>query len=58
MLEYTLEMNELTDTPADMRAQVVNVTSYTQNDIVERIMRIGAGLTRSDIVQCWRRRNR
>jgi hypothetical protein len=50
MLEYTLEMNELTDAPSDMRAQVINVTSYTQNDIVERIMRIGAGLTRSDIV--------
>jgi hypothetical protein len=34
MLEYTLEDNELTDKPGDLRAQVINVTSYTQNDIV------------------------
>lgn len=50
MLEYTLEDNKLTDKPDDFRAQVVNVTSYAQNDIVDRIMNIGAGLTRSDIV--------
>jgi hypothetical protein len=50
MLEYTLEDNELTEKPGDLRAQVLNVTSYTQNDIVDRIMQIGAGLTRSDIV--------
>jgi hypothetical protein len=50
MLEYTLEPNELTDEPNDFRAQVVNVRSFTQNDVVDRIMKIGAGLTRSDIV--------
>jgi hypothetical protein len=50
MLDYTLEDNELTGKPGDLRAQVVNVTSYTQNDIVDRVMGIGAGLTRSDIV--------
>ncbi|MDR1324991.1 MAG: DUF4469 domain-containing protein [Treponema sp.] len=49
MLEYTLEDNELTDKPGDLRAQVINVSSYTQNDIVDRVMKIGAGLTRSDI---------
>jgi hypothetical protein len=49
MLEYTLEDNELTDKASDFRAQVINVTSYTQNDIVERILNIGAGLTRSDV---------
>ncbi|MDR2481238.1 MAG: hypothetical protein LBD07_02975 [Spirochaetaceae bacterium] len=49
MLEYVLEVNELTAAPDDYRAQVVNVTSHTQEDIVDRIMRIGAGLTRSDI---------
>ncbi|MDR1218031.1 MAG: DUF4469 domain-containing protein [Treponema sp.] len=49
MLEYTLEDNELTDKPGDYRAQVINVTSYTQNDIADRIMKIGAGLTRSDV---------
>jgi len=49
MLEYTLEPNELTENPDDMRAQVVNVISHTQRDLIDRIMRIGAGLTRSDI---------
>ncbi|MDR1073757.1 MAG: DUF4469 domain-containing protein [Treponema sp.] len=50
MLEYTLEANELTDNPNDSRAQVVNVSSYSQADLVDRIMKIGAGLTRSDII--------
>ncbi|MDR1325182.1 MAG: DUF4469 domain-containing protein [Treponema sp.] len=50
MLEYTLEANELTDKPGDLRAQVINVASRTQNDIVDDIMKIGAGLTRSDVV--------
>jgi hypothetical protein len=49
MLEYTLEDNELTDKQGDLRTQVINVTSYTQNDIVDRIMNISAGLTRSVI---------
>ena len=49
MLEYVLEVNDLTAAPDDYRAQVVNVTSHTQEDIVDRVMRIGAGLTRSDI---------
>ncbi|MDR1985534.1 MAG: DUF4469 domain-containing protein [Treponema sp.] len=50
MLEYTLEDNELTEKPGDLRAQVINVSSYTQNDLVDRILKIGAGLTRSDVV--------
>jgi hypothetical protein len=50
MLEYVLEVNDLTAAPDDYRAQVVNVASHTQEDIVDRIMKIGAGLTRSDIV--------
>jgi hypothetical protein len=50
MLEYALVLNELTDDPNDFRAQVVNVRSFTQNDVIDRIMKIGAGLTRSDIV--------
>ena len=49
MLEYVLEVNDLTAAPDDYRARVVNVASHTQEDIVDRIMRIGAGLTRSDI---------
>ncbi|MDR1175657.1 MAG: hypothetical protein LBK83_09355 [Treponema sp.] len=50
MVDYTLEDNELTEKPGDLRAQVVNVTPYTQNDIVDRVLNIGAGLTRSDVV--------
>jgi hypothetical protein len=34
MLEYILEANELTDNPNDLRAQVVNVSSLTQGDLV------------------------
>jgi hypothetical protein len=49
-LEYVLEENLLTEAPDDFRAQVVNVKSHTQSDIVDRILRIGAGLTRSDIM--------
>jgi hypothetical protein len=49
MLEYVLEVNELTAAPDDYLARTVNVPSHTQEDIVNRIMRIGAGLTRSDI---------
>jgi hypothetical protein len=49
MLEYTLEENPLTDEAGDYRAQVVNVTSFTSGQLADRIMKIGAGLTRSDI---------
>jgi hypothetical protein len=49
MLDYVLEVNDLTQDAGDYRAQVVNVQSFTQQDIVDKIMRIGAGLTRSDI---------
>jgi hypothetical protein len=50
MLEYVLEENLLTEAPDDFRAQVVNVKSHTQGDIIDRILHIGAGLTRSDVV--------
>ncbi|MDR1024978.1 MAG: hypothetical protein LBL56_04565, partial [Treponema sp.] len=53
MLEYTLEPNELTENPNDYRAQVINVSSSTQEDIINRIMEIGAGLTRSDVVSVF-----
>ncbi|MDR2783271.1 MAG: DUF4469 domain-containing protein [Treponema sp.] len=49
MLEYTLEENLLTDEAGDYRGQVVNVTSYTGGELADRIMKIGAGLTRSDV---------
>ncbi|MDR2194363.1 MAG: DUF4469 domain-containing protein [Treponema sp.] len=49
MLEYTLEENLLTEDKRDYRAQVINVISYTREDLTERIMQIGAGLTRSDV---------
>ncbi|MDR2149325.1 MAG: DUF4469 domain-containing protein [Spirochaetaceae bacterium] len=51
MLDYFLELNMLTsDNPDDMRAQTANVISYNQEDIIERILKSGAGLTRSDVV--------
>jgi hypothetical protein len=50
MLEFTLEDDELTEKAGDLRVQVVNVSSYTRDDIIDRIMKIGAGLTRLDIV--------
>jgi hypothetical protein len=50
MLEYSLELNELTSNPNDMRAKVVNVVSRNQDAVIDRIMRIGAGLTRSDVL--------
>jgi hypothetical protein len=50
MLEYVLEENLLTEALDDFKAQVVNVKSRTQSDIIDRILHIGAGLTRSDVV--------
>ncbi|MHB9294965.1 hypothetical protein PilKf_00697 [Pillotina sp. SPG140] len=50
MLEYTLEYNELTEEPGDLRARVVNVRSYTEQELIDKILQIGAGLTRSDVV--------
>ncbi|MDR2807852.1 MAG: hypothetical protein LBB43_02465 [Spirochaetaceae bacterium] len=32
-----------------MHIQAVNVTAFAQNDIIDRIMKIGADLTRSDV---------
>ncbi|MHB9295629.1 hypothetical protein PilKf_01376 [Pillotina sp. SPG140] len=50
MLEYTLEYNELTEESGDLRAQVVNARSYTEQELIDKILQIGAGLTRSDVV--------
>jgi hypothetical protein len=49
MLVYYLEPTELTEDPNDLRARTTNVRSFGPEEIVERIMGIGAGLTRSDI---------
>ncbi|MDR2633161.1 MAG: DUF4469 domain-containing protein [Treponema sp.] len=50
MLEYSLEFNELTSHPDDMRAKTVNVVSRNQEAVIDRILQIGAGLTRSDVL--------
>ncbi|GAB6390802.1 MAG: DUF4469 domain-containing protein [Treponematales bacterium] len=52
MLEYILEPNDLTESPNDYRAQVINVRSYNQGEIIEKMLnsRSGAGLTRSAII--------
>ncbi|MDR1219793.1 MAG: DUF4469 domain-containing protein [Treponema sp.] len=50
MLEYSLELNELTANPDDMRAKTVNVVSRNQSAVIDRILQTGAGLTRSDVL--------
>jgi hypothetical protein len=49
MFDYLLEENLLTEAPDDFRAQVVNVTSYSEADIEKEILGSGAGLTESDV---------
>ncbi|MDR3329190.1 MAG: DUF4469 domain-containing protein [Prevotellaceae bacterium] len=50
MLEYNLIENLLTATPDDHAAQVVNVRSYSDEQIAEHMLKSGAGLTKSDIL--------
>lgn len=50
MLEYILEVNDLTPAADDFWGRVVNVSSLNQDQIIDKMMSIGAGLTRSDIV--------
>ncbi|MDR0585551.1 MAG: DUF4469 domain-containing protein [Treponema sp.] len=50
MLEYTPEDGEAAEGPEEFRVRAVNVAPYTQNDIVERILRVCGGLTRSEVV--------
>ncbi len=50
MLDYTLVENLLTPAPDDYMAQPVNVRSYTNEEIAERILKLGAGLTKSDVL--------
>jgi hypothetical protein len=38
-----------TNKAGNMHIQAVNVTAFAQNDIIDRIMKIGADLTRSDV---------
>ncbi|MDR3311942.1 MAG: DUF4469 domain-containing protein [Spirochaetaceae bacterium] len=39
----------MTEDPNDYRAQPVNVKSWSEAEIIDRVMDIGAGLTRSDV---------
>jgi hypothetical protein len=50
MLEYTLDLNKLMSGSNDYTAQPINVTSYSEADIINKIMEIGAGLTKSDVL--------
>ncbi|GAB6391012.1 MAG: DUF4469 domain-containing protein [Treponematales bacterium] len=50
MLDYYLEPNQLTSDPDDFRAQVVNVRSHTESDIIRMMLDRGAGLRESDII--------
>ena len=57
MLDYTLIENLLTPAPDDYMAQTANVRSYTNDEIADRIMKTGAGLTRSDILSVLQAQN-
>ena len=50
MLDYSLVENLLTAAVNDYMAQTANVRSYTNEEIADRILRSGAGLTKSDIL--------
>lgn len=49
MIEYKLEKNELTADPNDYRAVVVNTRVFSAEDVINRMLASGAGLTLSDI---------
>ena len=57
MLDYTLIENLLTPTPDDYMAQTANVRSYTNEEIADRILKTGAGLTKSDILSVLQAQN-
>jgi hypothetical protein len=50
MLDFDLTENLLTTAPDDFMAQVTNVLSHDEEEIVARMLKKGAGLTRSDIL--------
>ncbi|MDE5797928.1 MAG: DUF4469 domain-containing protein [Treponemataceae bacterium] len=49
MLKYSLRENLLTADPDDCMAQVQDVRSYSQDEIIDLIMRRGTTLTRADV---------
>jgi len=50
MLEYYLDDHAPPGSRDRYRAQLLNVRTYTTEDVVRRVMESGAGLTRSDVV--------
>ena len=53
MIEYTLRQNELTEDGKTYNAQVINLKSYTFNDIANYLIRQNIGLSRSAIYGVW-----
>ncbi len=49
MIKYLLRENPLTANPDDRMAQEVDARSYSQEEIVEEMMKRGTSLTRADI---------
>ncbi|MDE6705448.1 MAG: DUF4469 domain-containing protein [Treponemataceae bacterium] len=49
MLKYSLRENLLTPEPDDCMAQVQDVRSYSQDEIIDLMMRRGTTLTRADV---------
>lgn len=50
MIKYLLRENPLTSHPNDRMAQETDARTYSQEDLVEEMMKRGSSLTRSDIV--------
>lgn len=49
MLKYSLRENLLTPEPDDCMAQVQDVRSYSQNEVIDLMMRRGTTLTKADV---------
>ncbi|MDR2754324.1 MAG: hypothetical protein LBC20_01335 [Planctomycetaceae bacterium] len=50
MLEYHLVENLLTPAPDDAMAQIVNLRTYTDEEIAELMLKRGSLLTKADIL--------
>jgi hypothetical protein len=53
MLDYYLTENLLTPSQDDYMAHVTNVRYYTIDEIIDLILKSGAGLTHSDVLSVW-----
>jgi hypothetical protein len=52
-LEYYIQQNPLTDDPDDFKAQVINSRYYSQDEIVDRILKKGCTLNRGALNEAF-----